>query len=195
MPPLSDWLVYWNYVVLAALLLVAAVVDVRTGKIPNWLTYPAVAAGLVGHTLGGGLAGTEAQPLGLAGSLTGLAAGFLPMFAASMLGGIGGGDVKLVSAIGALTGWRFTVSTMLFGLLIAALMAIAIILHKRMFWDTMKRIGRFLYLTVTPAKPGSPTTEKSPKVPNGLAFCLGASVALVEVLLRGGEAPVLFLGI
>jgi len=34
------------YVSLAALLIAAAVTDVRTGKVFNWLTYPAVLVGL-----------------------------------------------------------------------------------------------------------------------------------------------------
>ena len=49
----------WAMVVLAALVLSAAAVDLRSGKVPNWLTYPAMAAGLIGHTLTGRLSGGQ----------------------------------------------------------------------------------------------------------------------------------------
>jgi len=38
---------------LAAVLAVAGVIDLRTSKVPNWLVYPAIAFGLLGWTLAG----------------------------------------------------------------------------------------------------------------------------------------------
>ena len=46
MPPLT---VAWAYCVLAAAVVAAVVADLRTGRIPNAVTLPAVALGLVGH--------------------------------------------------------------------------------------------------------------------------------------------------
>jgi len=190
MPHIAD---VWQYFVLAAVLVIAAVTDLRSGKVYNWLTYPAIAVGLIGHTLLGGWGG--ADKMGLLGAAGGLAAGFLPMLAAYLAGGLGGGDAKLMGAVGALAGWRFAISAMFFGLLIAALMALGVLLYKRMLADTFKRLGRFVFLLLTPGKPADPTTPDSPKVPVSLAFAMGAGVALVEVIIRGGEAPKWFLGI
>ncbi len=47
----------WAHAVLAVTLVIAAATDVRSGKIYNVVTYPAIAIGLVGHTVLGGLMG------------------------------------------------------------------------------------------------------------------------------------------
>jgi prepilin peptidase CpaA len=86
----------------AALLigLTAAVIDARTGRIPNWLTLPAALVALVLHLILGG-----AHRLGLS------AAGFLlgavvpgVLYYVTSGRAIGGGDVKLFAALGALRG-------------------------------------------------------------------------------------------
>lgn len=184
----------WPYVVLGVALVVASVTDLASQKIYNWTTYPAIAIGLIGHTLLGGLGGDEGQ-LGLAGSAAGFAVGFGPLLVAWMAGGINAGDVKLMGAVGALTGWRFTLETMFFGFAAAAVMAFAVMLRRRIVLDTLRRIGRFLYLSFSPHKPSDPATAESPKIPFGFALCIGAAVALVDVLLRGPVAEKLLLGI
>jgi prepilin peptidase CpaA len=178
----------WSLGVLAVVLVVAAVVDVWKGKIYNVITLPAIAVGLIGHAMVGGVTGSERE-MGLAASAAGLATGFLPLMVAWMAGGIGGGDAKLMAAVGALAGWRFALATMFYGFLIAALMAIIVMLKRRIAKRTMARIFRFLYLVFTPARPADPVTDESPKIPFGLALCIGAAAALVLECLRGAAAP------
>jgi len=79
---------------------VAAVVDVRTGRIPNWLTLPAAAAGLLGHVLVDGAAGARQS---LLGPVVGVVVPWRPWRRTSSKA-IGGGDVKLFAALGALGG-------------------------------------------------------------------------------------------
>ncbi len=76
---------------------VASVYDVRERRIPNRLTGPCVAVGLLLHFALSGWSG-------LASSLLAALAGggvFLVFF---LVGGMGAGDVKLMAAIGSLTG-------------------------------------------------------------------------------------------
>jgi len=80
-----------------AISLIACVTDLRTQRIPNVLTFGAAIAGLVAHTALGGATGALTAS---SGWLTGLII-FLPFFA---LGGMGGGDVKLLAALGAWLG-------------------------------------------------------------------------------------------
>ena len=174
----------WAYGVLAVALVVSAVSDIRDGKIRNAVTYPAIVIGLLGHTLLGGLGGDDVQ-LGLYGSLGGFAAGFVPLSAAWLAGGIGGGDAKLMGAVGALTGWRFVVAAMFYGFGIAAVMAVAVMLKRRIARKTLLRIWQWLYLLFTPAKAADPATEESPKIPFGLALCIGSAIALTDVLIGG----------
>jgi prepilin peptidase CpaA len=177
-------LTYWWLFVLAGVVLLAAWTDLRDGKIYNWLTYPAVAVGLAGHTFMGGWSGAGGD-IGLSGALVGLAIGFFPMLLAAKAGGIHGGDVKLMAAVGALTGWRFTVSAMFYTVLAAALLAMIVTLYRRVFWRTFKRIGLFLWQVICLHRPNDPASADSPKAPFGVAICLGAVGAIVEAALEG----------
>src|SRR5215210_7805328 len=75
----------------------ALLFDVRTRRIPNWLTFGAAAAGVVYATF---VAGPSGAGTAAAGWLAGVAL-FFPVFA---LGGMGAGDVKLLGALGAWLG-------------------------------------------------------------------------------------------
>ncbi len=77
--------------------LVACAYDLRTRRIPNILTLGAAALALAFHAIGGGLGGFGTS---VAGWLVGGAL-LVPLF---WLGGMGGGDVKLLAALGAWVG-------------------------------------------------------------------------------------------
>jgi len=83
-------------VVAAALGVIAVVEDLRRRQVPNWLTAAGVAGGVV-CAAGGGWRG-----VGMA--VAGAAAGFLLLVPFHWLGAMGGGDVKLMAAYGALLG-------------------------------------------------------------------------------------------
>ncbi len=87
----------WPAVSLLVLAIACAITDLWKGRIYNAITYPAIALGFV---LGVALHGMP----GLWSALTGFAVGFFPAFVLFALGGMGGGDVKLLGAVGALAG-------------------------------------------------------------------------------------------
>jgi prepilin peptidase CpaA len=76
---------------------VACVTDLRTRRIPNPLTFGAALAGCLYHFATGGFEGLGQAALGW---LLGLIVFLLPF----ALGGLGGGDVKLLAALGAWLG-------------------------------------------------------------------------------------------
>src|SRR5688572_2486300 len=86
-----------THIFVGALLALACLSDLRTRRIPNALTFSAAACGLLFHLITGG---STAAAWSLGGCLLG-AALFFPMFA---LRGMGGGDVKLLAAVGAWLG-------------------------------------------------------------------------------------------
>lgn len=96
---------------LAAVLMTAMWIDLRSSRIPNWLTFPAMGVALLGHAWFGGV--SEAI-FGLAGLGAGLGL-FLILY---VTGSIGAGDVKLMAAVGALIGPS--------GALISAVLAILV---------------------------------------------------------------------
>lgn len=83
--------------------------DLRERRIPNWLTVPAMIAGVA-------LNGWD----GLFGALLG-AAFYLPGFLLRMAGG---GDVKLLAAVGALAGWRQGLTVLVFSLVANGVLAL-----------------------------------------------------------------------
>jgi prepilin peptidase CpaA len=80
--------------------LVAATTDLRSGRIPNKLTFPAMLAGVAIHGVFGGIAGFAESLIGLVvcAAVPGV------VYKASKGAGIGGGDIKLFAAIGAILG-------------------------------------------------------------------------------------------
>lgn len=92
--------------------------DVRTRRIPNLLSGGAMVGGLLLNGLYGG-------GQGLAGSLAGLAlliGLLLPPFA---LGGIGGGDVKMMGGVGALLGVQLGFAALTIGMLLGGAVMLA----------------------------------------------------------------------
>jgi prepilin peptidase CpaA len=178
------------YGVLVMVLVAAAIDDVRTSKIHNWITYPAMLAGLIGHCFGG--ADFHGQRIGLVGSLIGMAVGFGPMFLAWRAGGIGGGDAKLMGAVGALGGWEFALASLFYGFAIAGVMAIFVMLRQRIVRRTLGRIWRFVVLIMMRSKPGDPSEADSPTIAIGLALAIGAGLELIDVLLGGPVTKMLF---
>lgn len=183
----------WAYAALGVVLVAAAVTDILAGKIYNKVTYPAAVAALVFHTVIGGLTGGHGS-MGLSGALLGLAVGSFPLFIGWRMGGIGGGDAKLMGVVGAFAGWRFALAALFWGFAVAMVMALVVMLRRRITRRTMGRIWRFLLLTFTACKPGDPATPDSPKIAFGLALCIGSGIQLVDSLLGGPVYTRLFAG-
>lgn len=176
----------WSAAALGVLIVVAAVTDLRSRKVPNWLTYPAVVIGLAGHALAGGLHGGQ-QEFGLTGALAGFAAGFFPLLLCWLAGGIGGGDAKLMGAIGALGGLKFVIGAMLHGFVVAAFMAIVVMVHRRVVRRTLRRVFHTVVLLIMPgAKPADPTGPESPKIPFAVALCVGTLAAMISAAIKSG---------
>lgn len=108
----------------AVLLLAATATDLRSRRIPNRLTIPAAALGLA---LQAGLYGWP----GLQRAAFGCALGFALLLVPCLLGWIGGGDVKLLAAVGAAQGPVLTLSAGLYGMLVGGLVAAAALVAAR----------------------------------------------------------------
>lgn len=89
---------------------IAAISDVRTRKIPNKMTVPMCIAGLVYQL-------AFFQLNGLWAALAGFAAGFGIFFVLWMIGTAGGGDVKLMGALGPWMGGMLTLKVMFVSLI------------------------------------------------------------------------------
>jgi prepilin peptidase CpaA len=104
---------------------IAVCTDLRARRIPNWLTVSGMGAGLLLNVLLGGWAG------GLH-ALQGLGLGFALLLLLFLRGGMGGGDVKLLMAIGACGGPDFLFAAFLFGAVFGALMSVVVLIRRNM---------------------------------------------------------------
>jgi len=85
----------------AGILALAAYIDWKEHRVPNWLTFTACGFGLAYHALVGGVEGLESAILGAA-------AGLATLIVPYALKGMGAGDVKLMAAVGAWVGAEVT---------------------------------------------------------------------------------------
>ena len=108
---------------------IAAFFDLRSRRIPNWFTYTTLTLALLAAFL---LGGEKRLILHAAG--VGVTVPFLVLF---YLGLFGGGDVKLMAAIGALAGPFYGMNIALTSLLVGGLCAAVILLWQGRLWSTL----------------------------------------------------------
>lgn len=106
---------------------VAAFTDLKGGKIPNWLTFPAMVMGIYWQRH----AGPE-----LADHVAGLLLGLSFLWPWYKLGGMGGGDVKLMGAVGAIGGVNLVVRSAFWSALIGGVWGGLKLVKKRWFEQT-----------------------------------------------------------
>lgn len=123
------------YYILILFIAVAFYLDVRYQKIPNWLSVSGVVVGLVYHTYLNGFQGFKF-------SFLGMIVGTVILLLLYMFKGVGGGDVKLFSGIGAITGVHFTLYGMMYSIVFAGIIGVIILLFRREF--TKRIIGAIL---------------------------------------------------
>jgi prepilin peptidase CpaA len=158
------------------LVLGAAIYDVRYRRIPNWLTLGGVVAGVaLNKFLDSGRPGIFVS------SLLGLAIAFGLYFVLYVLRAMGGGDVKLMAAVGAVVGWPnwlgVFVTTAIVGGIMALILAAARGRVKRTFWNVAfilseLRRGRPAYLG---------KEELDVKSPEALGLPHGAAIAIGSI--------------
>lgn len=118
--------------ILAFFLMMAAIIDIRTCRIPNWLTASAAAAGMLSNIWLAGLPG-------LAHSATGMLAGAALLICFYLAGGMGAGDVKLMGAVGAFLGPQGALTAFICTAVLGGLYAVALIIISGRLRETLDR--------------------------------------------------------
>jgi prepilin peptidase CpaA len=162
----------WHVKAVSVILIIAAWIDGRDLRVPNWITFPMVLAGLMYSTWAGGVAGFGAGILGMcAGLLT-----LLPLYS---VGGMGAGDVKLMAGIGAWMGWQVTLAAFAVSAVLGAIMAVVMVLWRG---NTSHHYGNALlilseWLAIrNPSKLSEIAAERKPRMmllPYGIPICIG----------------------
>ncbi|MCH2212777.1 MAG: A24 family peptidase [Fuerstiella sp.] len=163
----------WHVKLISATLILAAWIDGKQLKVPNWITFPMVLSGLVYTTCMGGWGGLGS---GLAGMATGLAC-LLPLYA---VGGMGAGDVKLMAGIGAWLGWQITLEAFIVSVIVGAIMAVLMVLYcgtwKKHYENFLTILSEWIVIR-NPYELSRIAAERKPTMallPYGIPICIGS---------------------
>jgi prepilin peptidase CpaA len=162
------------------LAVIAGWTDLRSRRIPNWLTVSGAAIGIAANVAFGGWNGLKT-------SLLGVGLGLLLLLPFVLLRSLGAGDWKLAGALGAFTGPGTLIDVLLGSVFVAGVMALALVIYKGRTIQTMRNIGHILISLVTFRLPGSRVSLDNPdslKVPYGVA--LAFTVVLYGILWKMG---------
>jgi prepilin peptidase CpaA len=161
----------WSYLIVVALL--AALMDWRTRRIPNWLTVPAVALGLGANIIFAGWQGAK-------NSLEGMGLALVLLLPFVLMRGLGAGDWKLMAAVGAFLGPKLFLFALLVSLGVSGLMAFVHLLRLGRTMETLRNVvvlvRGFLSFGVRPHRDISLDNPKLLKLPFGVATAIAVLV-------------------
>ncbi len=160
---------------------VSAVYDVRSRRIPNLITFPAVLLGLILHaTLGGW---RQLATAAAAGLICGLV-----FFVFYLAGGMGAGDVKLITAAGCIAGLPLIGHLLLWTALAGGVMAIGLALYRRQLTTVLRNVGAIVahhrVMGLTPHAQFNISNEQTLRLPYALAIAVGSALTLGVLVIQ-----------
>ena len=168
---------------IVAMLLIAALIDWLTYRIPNWLTAGGMLFGLVYNTL-------TVQPWqdGLLGSVSGLGVGIAVLLPVYLLRVMGAGDVKLMGMVGAIVGLPDIVLAVLYSLIVGGIAAVAFALYhkaaRRMTANVMDIVQSMVFAVAVGTRPTPALAGRASigKLPYGVSIAGGTIAWLIARL-------------
>jgi prepilin peptidase CpaA len=144
--------------------------DLRSARIPNWLTYSSLLTALVLRVAVLGWVGLKSGTVGL------LVAGgiFLVLF---VMGAMGGGDLKLMASVGAWAGSGQVVAILLAAALAGGMLAIFYVFFRQGVRTTLRNILEIIRFRLTSGLQPHPQLNVreagTVRVPFGVAIAMG----------------------
>lgn len=178
---------YFLTFVCIAVLALASLSDIRSRRIPNYLSVVLVITSLSVYLM---IDGTD----GLLFSLKGMGLGFIILFVPYLFGGMGAGDVKLMAGVGAALGSEQVLLALIFTALLGGILAVIIILAGDTIKETLKNFFASAWLTLSGAGMTSLKVglehKKKTKVPYGFVIACGTVASMLWRVTVKGELPV-----
>jgi prepilin peptidase CpaA len=156
--------------VLALGLGAAVFTDVRTRRIPNWLTGAIVGAAF-GLAFGGG-------PVTPMRALLGLVVGLALMLPGHVIGATGAGDVKLMAAVGAVVGPDVIFRAFLYSAVAGGVLAVVVALRRGRLGTTLQATTNLVTQPVH-AKRAIEASDRANRFAYGPAIAVGTFFSLV----------------
>jgi prepilin peptidase CpaA len=157
---------YYSIIALSG---IAGCTDIARGKIYNWLTLPALAAGLLSGLYYSSFQGLGCAALGAAAGF--LLFGWMYFFFKTM----GAGDVKMLMALGAWGGAQYSLRVAILSICLGGLFAlISLILKGRLISFSKKIYAFFASIVVKELEVAPPKLDRSMTIPFGVPMALAA---------------------
>jgi prepilin peptidase CpaA len=162
-------------VLIGVIAVTAAVTDFRAGTIYNWLTLPVLALAPIWHFVTRGLPGLWSSLEGF-----GITAGILVALALVAGRGLGGGDLKLLSALAALGGHPYALWMLVFTALSGPVVAVPAMVRRRIVGYTLRNLAMNVATRYAAGQRDVSVGQGSlgGKLPYGICIALGALIAL-----------------
>jgi prepilin peptidase CpaA len=166
---------------LEVLVIVAAIWDIRTRRIPNWLTLSGVVLGVALNTF-------LYEINGLWFSLKGLGVAFGVYFVLYLLRAMGAGDVKLMAAVGAAAGPGNWLGILVLTSVAGAIAGLLLVVFKGRLRRTLGNLGIIISSLGRGRAPYKETPEldvssdKAMRLPHGALIALGTLGFLAAAL-------------
>jgi len=157
----------------AVVLIEAAIIDWKTLKVPNWLTFHFLVAGLAYWSWHAGWAGFMSS---FAGAMLGLAV-LMPLYA---IGGMGAGDCKLYAGFGAWVGTAIVLQAFVVSAIVGGVIALGMIAWSGNFakhWAMTQTIVEEIVTIRNPANLSELAAKRKPTMtllPYGIPLCIGS---------------------
>ena len=154
--------------------------DLRTRRIPNYLTLGTAVAGLAYNFMVHGLPG-------LADGILGMLLGFALLILPYLWGGMGAGDVKALAALGAWLGPQLTLFLFCYMGIAGGGIAVGYLVWQGILWQKIKEGWVFL-LNLILCRPDGPPRPPSPaQLTEGIPYGVAIAVGMVVLTGLGGR--------
>jgi len=165
---------HWQVKLVAVTLIVAAWIDGKELKVPNWITFPMVLCGLLYNVVAGGWEGTQFALIGIGVGLMTL----LPLYA---IGGMGAGDVKLMAGIGAWLGGTVTWHTAVVTYIVGGVMGAAMAIYQGTWRKHLGNCAMILHELKTVKDPRQIADNAAQRKPNMLLLPYGIPICVAAL--------------
>lgn len=165
----------WTIWFVSIVLVVAAVIDGKILKVPNWLTFSFILCGWLHCTVSGGLPG-------LGWSLLATFGGMMLLLPLRNVGGMGAGDVKLLAGVGAWCGLEVTLWAFAYTAVVGGVMALLMIAKSGNWFKHYAQSLKILeeWKTIRqPSKLAAIARERKPTMyllPYGIPMAIGTII-------------------
>jgi prepilin peptidase CpaA len=169
--------------VLVALLLLAAIIDWRTYRIPNWLTVSGMVVGLLYNSI------DPSPASGFWLALAGLGVGLVMLLPLYVLRVMGAGDVKLMAMVGAFLSVPDIIYAVLYTLITGGVAALAFAIYRRAFRRMSANVADIVqsmtFAAIAGYRPAPDMAGRISigKLPYGVSIAVGTILWLMARLL------------